>query len=1111
MKVWTADSFNVLYFPAGTYKINDSLINPGNGYDGLAIIGEDPATTSIVWGGPTSNSSAMLTLTGWYLRVSRLTFDGNNNIYKGIYKTGGFSTHNEFSDIVFKNFSSGIGLDFSSTTNGQAENAIIRCTFMNCSSGIASCNWNSLDQWVWDCLFQDCNLAINQCIGYFQIYNNVFLRSKTYDIGSSPYKNSIVNNISINSKCFFAGTGAYIRGNKIYSNVDSFTTGAGSSTVMLDNIIRTTRDSMAVMRAGATDMIVGNTFSALAYKWKKWPLQPPFNSSDHGYGGAFNVNKQIEKAIDGNAATSFATQAAAAGIKWNCPMDTRRRVTKYSVAAPASGGGTSPVNFELLGSNNWGYTWDVLDLQRSQVFTGGGNPIQYSIPNNTAYSMYELASINSWIGATGGGRAIVNTGAQAGTYCEQMTLSANPRNLYQDVVIHPDTTYTVSAWMKSNAVTTSGHVVVLWYNTPYPAAFVGGYPVGYIKSDTVGLITGTNGWTHYTTTITAPNNALSAIIYLGSVSNGTSAGTVWFDACSINSTGNASNLLLNPGFETPASQQWFEVSELTLLDSANNDLTKDLNGLVSGADESWGQFYPIDNKVVDTSAITVPTTIPLSGTPLNHHRKIFEVIRGTGNDANAIQSKIDSAAMEAIGTKPVVHLRYGKYTVNRTITVPAGSDMQIVGDGEGTGATTRIDWGGNQIGPLLLCHGPSRVTIKDLILNVPYLSYVGPEALVIENADQVGGRIFGNQFNAGGPQWTQPCDIGLLADRVENSDITMICFYPGFGSSAMVQAEGGPVLAAGGSTNGQISLLGGATGDCQNLFNVTNGGRLDAEGMWNEGDFSRTSGLVNLSNTSGSLSMVCMSWHLLTQTPYPMVKTDNFTGNLTLLLNSFAQGPQSYMPMTGNGSNLNVLSGYNDWGSNNTIGGTTDSTWQDLTSASANANFIGNTSTTFRALDVVVDKIHNVLPDTSAILNSLAQLRAVRTDPPMDRTPGVTDVKLFRVAAWGTMGKVAAHFISADTTATGIKTMQADADNFVSLYPSLVQQTYTVGYVLSQAGLATFTVYDILGNKVSEKSTEVPAGNSQTLFSIGSLSAGSYFMEFHSGQVKETKRFIVVH
>jgi VanZ family protein len=1108
MKVSAADSFSVLYFPAGTYLINDSIYNPGNGYDGMAIVGEDPANTIIKWNG--APNGTMLYLTGWYLRVSRLTFEGNNIAHRGIFKSGGFSTHNEFSDIVFKNFNTGIGLDLSGTTQGQAENAILRCTFSNCSSGIASCNWNSLDQWVWFCLFEDCNFAINQCIGYFQIYNNVFLRSKTYDIGSSPYKNAIVNNTSINSKCFYAGTSAYIRGNKIYSNVDSFYTNAGSNTVMLDNLIRTTKDSMATSRVGTANMFIGNTFSTLTSKWKKWPFQPPFNTRTHGIGSGFVINKQIEKGIDGNPATSFAVDAAPFGIKWNCPMGTKKTVVKYTLSAPLSSGGKSPKDFQLLGSNDWGYTWDILDFKSNQSFTGGANPVTYTIPNTTAYAMYELLSLNPWQNSTSGGRSIINTTSQAGTYCEQMNLSAFPRNVYQNIAVKGDTSYLASGWMKSNAVTTNGNILVYWYNTTYAPTFTGGYPSAFIKVDTIGIITGTNGWINYSKTIIAPSNALSASFYLGSLSNGTSSGTVWFDSFSFsNATNISNNLLLDPDFESGQNQTGLEINEFTLLDASGIDITKDADGFVSGANEPWGNFYAFDNAVVDTSAIPFPTTVQLPGTPQNPNRMVFDVVKGTGNDANAIQTQINLAALQPLGTKPIVHIPIGQFSINTTIVVPAGSDMQILGDGLGTGVTTRLNWSGNQIGPLLLCQGPSRVTIKDLLLNVPYGTFTGPEALVIENSDQVGGRIFGNQFCAGGPQWTQPCDIGMYADQIENSDITMTCFYPGYGTNGMVKANGGPILSAGGNTNGQISLLGGATGDCQNLFNVSNGGRIDAEGMWNEGDWARTSGLLNLSSCTGKVSVACMSWILLTQTAYPMVNATNFNGSLTLLLNHFDQAPQTYVPITGSGANLNIFSGYNDFGANNTIGATADSTWQDMTSPNANSDFISNTSVGGRVLEDVISKTHNVRADSTSIINSLAQLRAVRTDPPNDRVAGVTDVKLFRVAAWGTQGHIAAHFNGASSS-SAIELVVSQKANAISLYPTVVNHNYTVSYTLPENGTTYITVFDVYGRQVSIQKIEDAVGNHKLNCLADELTAGTYFLRLQSGAIMETKKFIVI-
>ncbi|HTB05603.1 MAG TPA: glycosyl hydrolase family 28-related protein [Bacteroidia bacterium] len=1104
------DSSLVLYFPAGTYLLKDSLNNTGGNYQGMNIVGEDPATTIISWGGA-ANTSAMFNLQGWYLRVSRLTFEGNNNVIRGIFKTGGFSTHNEFSDLVFKDFKTGIGLDLTGGANGQAENTILRCHFINCSTGISSCNWNSLDHWVWYCLFQDCNTAINQCDGYFQIYDNVFLRSKNCDISSSPYKNVISGNTSINSKCFFNGYETFMRGNHIYSNVDSFYCNAGSNTVMFDNLIRATRDSLAPVHVGNPNMFIGNTVSQINSKWSQWPIQPPYNIGDHGGGGAFYVGKQIEKAIDGNAATSFGTQAQPFGIKWNCPVKTQKTVIKYTVSAPLSSGGTSPLNFQLLASNNWSYKWDTLDIETNQSFTGGGNPYTYTIKSPNLYSMYELIALpNQWPWNCAdhfGGRSIDNTTAESGTYSEKMVLSAAPRYVFQDIKIHADSSYVVSGWVKSTAVSTHAYILVLWYpnTTPSnPAATA----TGYIQVDTIAKVTGTTAWTNYTKTVIAPSGGLSAQLYLTDDFISTSSGTAWFDNFSFReSIAPKVNLALDSSFEgggVNTYQQNWQVNELTLLDGSSTDITKDPNGFVSGADETWGQFYPLDNMAVDTSAIQYPDTITLPGTPQNLSRKVFEVVKGTGNDATEIQSKIDSAALLPLGNKPVVHIPFGQYSIKTGITVPANSDMQIIGDGSGLGygaTVTTLNWAGAKAGPgpLLELQGPNRATIKDLLLNVPYTDAL--EAFVIDNADQVGGRIYGQEFNAGGPQSTQPCDIGLLSDGIENSDITMMCFYPGFGNTAMVQANGGPVLSSGGNTNGQISLLGGATGNSQNLFNVTNGGRMDAEGMWNEGDFARTSGLVNLSNTFGKLSVACMSWNLLKHT-FPMVSTDNFSGTFTFLMNHMNQEPWSYIPMIGSGTNCNILSGYNDWGLSNSMGRTTDSTWQDSTLPAANADFIGNAGAG-GMLDVVVSKVHNTLPDTTSVLNDMMQLRFVRTTLPNDMTPGVTDVKLFRVVAWGAQNQVAAHFNSG--TVTGVNTLTNSADK-LELYPNPAKNQLTVS---TEEPIENITITNVLGQNIFNNSFTDTKAMKQT-FDVSGLIAGIYFVTAKSGGKTLTKKFIVV-
>src|SRR5439155_1480534 len=77
--------------------------------------------------------------------------------------------------------------------------------------------------------------------------------------------------------------------------------------------------------------------------------------------------------------------------------------------------------------------------------------------------------------------------------------------------------------------------------------------------------------------------------------------------------------------------------------------------------------------------------------------------------------------------------------------VPAGCDMQLVGDGAAETAT-RLNWAGEPGGVVLRLEGPSRATLRDLYVHAPQA-----RALLIEKADQPGGRVFADQLNASGP------------------------------------------------------------------------------------------------------------------------------------------------------------------------------------------------------------------------------------------------------------------------------------------------------------------------------------------------------------------------
>ncbi|OPZ81594.1 MAG: hypothetical protein BWY76_02977 [bacterium ADurb.Bin429] len=184
------------------------------------------------------------------------------------------------------------------------------------------------------------------------------------------------------------------------------------------------------------------------------------------------------------------------------------------------------------------------------------------------------------------------------------------------------------------------------------------------------------------------------------------------------------------------------VAEFALLDAKGADLTEDRRCLVTTRNEAWGIFYALDKQVTMLEKTPVPTMVGLPATPKNRHRKIIEVRINPKDDASAVlQAQINAAAQESAGSKPVVHIPKGKYTLNRTVTVPALSDLQLIGDGVGNG--TALNYGGGD-GPLLRLVGPSRATLRDLELFGG--SANGVDGLVIEHADQDGGHIYTNQL-----------------------------------------------------------------------------------------------------------------------------------------------------------------------------------------------------------------------------------------------------------------------------------------------------------------------------------------------------------------------------
>jgi hypothetical protein len=853
-RIMDSINYSVLYFPAGTYRICSTVFNAGREgggthYAGLGIIGEDPSNTILLWDGP--EDGTMFTLDGWYMKISRLTFDGQNKAKIGLFRNGTFGTGVEYSDLVFKDIE--LAVQLGNFNAGQAENLFLRCKFFNCGVGVFGSDMNSLDTWLWYCLFEDCNFGIH--LGGYQAYGNVFLRSKACDFGLTWQPSCLVNNISVNSERFnnYSQSVVLFQGNEIY---DPDTTIIGDldfvdtvkafiapfTSVLLDNIVKTSGNAGAAIELSEGRCIsVGNTFTQL------WPIRPNYKRWARD-----PEDENIHLSVDGNKDTFYGSSGGngVAGIAWHCPSGTARIAVEYSLTA-ASNWAAIPKSFRLVGSNDWGYNVKVLD-NRENLSMDGGDTQTFTFENTYSFSMYRLEVLETNYG------------------------------------------------------------------------------------------------------------------------------------------------------DKPGEGGWFEVAEFMLLDTASINILSEPGGFIAGGNETWGKYYSLLEKKVPYSSIPTPEIIELPGTPPLVPRRIFEVRKGTPDDAEEIQMKIDSAASLPPGTRPIVHIPKGVYSINRTIILPANVDMTLSGDGIYNGGTL-LDRDPDLSGPTIRILAPSHILVRDIEVR-------GNEAIYAEVVDQPGSRIAGTLLFLGGIPWAMDiANTTMIIDGIEQSDllfsgVNMGCCYNG------VLVKGGPVLSSGGSTAGQIAFLGGAHSLGQNMWETQKNGRLITQGMWYECDLDYTKSFINLTEaSSGSLAIAGMNWYYNPDPDRPIVSIDNFSGQFTAVANYFARWDKpQWWRVTGNGAQGRILSACNLWslGSDSTAILEKRPYWDDQTYPSAAASRI------FCEVPDITNNMMNTLPDSSSLLSSLALMRSLRIEKPTAPEENESHLDFIRVCAFCPTGGIAVRFIA---------------------------------------------------------------------------------------------------
>src|SRR3954462_4780860 len=168
------DKWCVIYLPTGTYRLMRTVKTARKAHtdcQGVAVIGEDPATTVLKWDG--IEGGTMFEWDAWYSKISRMSFDGSGHAGTGLWYGPSFSTYNETSDLTFRDCK--LELAFGGPqTQGQAENEVLRCQFSRCDIGIQTANWNTMSIWVWYCRFQDCGPGVHPVMGNWHAWENLF-------------------------------------------------------------------------------------------------------------------------------------------------------------------------------------------------------------------------------------------------------------------------------------------------------------------------------------------------------------------------------------------------------------------------------------------------------------------------------------------------------------------------------------------------------------------------------------------------------------------------------------------------------------------------------------------------------------------------------------------------------------------------------------------------------------------------------------------------------------------------------------------------------------------------------------------------------------------------
>ncbi len=322
----------------------------------------------------------------------------------------------------------------------------------------------------------------------------------------------------------------------------------------------------------------------------------------------------------------------------------------------------------------------------------------------------------------------------------------------------------------------------------------------------------------------------------------------------------------------PAIQGFFDNTVTKSLFTFGNTFTTNIAPRSDGAPAFQGTIRSYDDAIVDPSQIAdvaIPANVYV---PPNLHRPIFDV--PTNATGDAIQAQINAAAKGG-STNAVIHLPAGTYRLASTLTLPQGTELQLVGDDSDS---TVLQWDGKTGGAALDLESDT-VSVRDIRLNMGSGQVV--DGIRIPVQDQPTTQVIVDQAQLQGGN-----AYSVNFDGVEHATTELFSAYTQ-GSATGVSVTGGPFrkskLASLGVTNfytGSLQSEGSATS-----FSVSLGGKFMVQDNWHDGGATSPRNFV-LSG-SGTVTEQSGSVYMNSNQPFEI---DDFDGKVSLIGLMFSGG-----------------------------------------------------------------------------------------------------------------------------------------------------------------------------------------------------------------------------